>query len=338
MIKPITVLDCFAGMGCSRIALDRLGIPVKEYYSSEVDPHAFKVMKANYPDVIQLGSIEGWESWDIPQPDLIVGGSPCQGFSRSGKGLNFDDPRSKLYFTFEAILKHYKPQWWLLENVDMLDEWRDTISRRLGIRPIKIDSALVSAQSRVRLYWTNINSRLDMFDYPYCDIGQPGDKKIKLVDILEDIPDCLTGFELREKSKTLRIGGVNSPIGSKQEWDSPFEILGGAIRGRYLINDIRQDSKMKTAGLTKQRVETRTDSKSNTVTTVEKDNILVLLHNQEIHTRRYSPVECEHLQTVPTNYTKVKGVSKTQRLKLLGNGMTVDVICWILSHIEELNQ
>ena len=115
----MNVLSLFDGMSCGQIALERAGIKVDNYYASEIDPYAMKITMNNYPKTIQLGSITEWRKWDIPAPDLICGGSPCQGFSFAGKGLNFDDPRSKLFLEFHDILKHYKPKQFLLENVIM---------------------------------------------------------------------------------------------------------------------------------------------------------------------------------------------------------------------------
>lgn len=170
----IVVLSLFDGMSCGRIALERAGIKVKKYYASEIDKHAQIVSAANYPDIIRLGDITKWQEWKIEKPDLIMGGSPCQGFSFAGKGLNFNDLRSKLFFTFVDILKHYKPKYFLLENVKMKKEYQKVISDCLGVEPIEINSALVSAQNRKRLYWTNIPG-----------VSQPKDKGILLKDIIE---------------------------------------------------------------------------------------------------------------------------------------------------------
>ena len=167
------VLSCFDGMSCGQIAFERAGIPVEKYYASEIDKYAIQVTQANYPDTVQLGSITEWQSWNIEKPDIIIGGSPCQGFSFAGKQLNFEDERSKLFFTFVDILKHYKPKYFLLENVKMKKEWKDIISKELGVEPIEINSSLLSAQNRPRLYWTNI---------PNVDI--PKDKGLLFKDVL----------------------------------------------------------------------------------------------------------------------------------------------------------
>ena len=176
----MNVLSLFDGMSCGQIALERAGIAVDKYYASEIDKYAVAVTQKNYPETIQLGDITAWNEWDIEQPDIIMGGSPCQGFSFAGKQLNFEDERSKLFFVFVDILKHYKPKYFLLENVMMKQEYQDKISDMLGVHPIRINSALVSAQNRKRLYWTNIEG-----------VEQPVDKGIVLKDILEINADAV---------------------------------------------------------------------------------------------------------------------------------------------------
>lgn len=162
----MNVLSLFDGIGCGRLALERAGIQVDNYFASEIDKHAIAVTQRHYPNIIQLGDVSNWRKWDLPQIDLLIGGSPCQGFSSAGKQLNFDDPRSKLFFEFIEVLKNYRPKHFLLENVVMKSEWRDIISELIGVKPVKINSKLVSAQSRSRLYWTNIN----ITEFPECSL------------------------------------------------------------------------------------------------------------------------------------------------------------------------
>lgn len=171
----INVLSLFDGMSCGQIALERAGIKVDKYFASEIDKYAIKVTQENYPDTIQLGDVTKiYGGYITEKIDLLIGGSPCQGFSFAGKGLNFEDPRSKLFFEFVCLLRECKPKYFLLENVKMKKEYQDVISEMLGVQPILINSALVSAQNRQRLYWTNIQ----------C-VMQPKDKGVKLNDILE---------------------------------------------------------------------------------------------------------------------------------------------------------
>ena len=176
----MNVFSCFDGMGCARIALDRLGIPVNNYFAAEIDKYAIKIAKKNYPDIFHVGDItkikDYFEFCQGNTPiDLMIGGSPCQGFSFAGKQLNFDDPRSKLFFEFVWFYYRLKPKYFLLENVPMKKECQDVISKYLGVEPIVINSSLVSAQNRHRLYWTNLP-----FDY------LPEDKGIMLKDVLLD--------------------------------------------------------------------------------------------------------------------------------------------------------
>lgn len=152
----INVLSLFDGMSCGQIALERASIEVENYFSSEIDKFAMKVTNANYPNTIQLGDVRSIDLESLPSIDLLIGGSPCQGFSFIGKQLNFEDERSALFFEYVRILKEVKPKYFLLENVVMKKEYQDVISSYLGAEPIKINSSLVSAQNRLRLYWTNI--------------------------------------------------------------------------------------------------------------------------------------------------------------------------------------
>lgn len=182
----MNVLSLFDGMSCCQLALKKLGVKVDKYYASEIDPYAIKVTMANFPDTIHLGDVTRVSGKDLPEITLLAGGSPCQGFSFAGKGLNFDDPRSKLFFEFVRLKNELKPKYFLLENVRMKKEHEVVISKYLGVEPIVINSALVSAQNRVRLYWCNINAKeYNLFGDIMPDIPQPADKGILLRDILQ---------------------------------------------------------------------------------------------------------------------------------------------------------
>lgn len=179
----MNVLSLFDGISAGQVALNKAGIKIDNYYSSEIDRYAIQITTKNYPNTNQLGDISNWRDWDIDfsKIDLVIGGSPCQGFSFAGKQLNFKDERSKLFFEYVNILNHIRllnPKVkFLLENVRMKQQYQDVISSYLGVQPIAINSSLVSAQNRLRYYWTNID-----------DIEQPKDKEIKLKDILVDNP------------------------------------------------------------------------------------------------------------------------------------------------------
>ena len=174
-MEKINVLSLFDGISCGHIALDKAGIPINKYYASEIDKYAIKVTNKNYPETINLGDVTIVSGELFTEKiDLLIGGSPCQGFSQAGKMKNFDDPRSKLFWEYVRILQEVKPKYFLLENVVMKQEWQDIISEALGVKPIMIDSSLTSAATRKRLYWTNIPG-----------VGQPEDLGITFGDIRE---------------------------------------------------------------------------------------------------------------------------------------------------------
>lgn len=249
------VLSLFDGMSCGRIALERAGIPVVMYISSEVDKYAIQVADKNYPQdsYFRMGDVCGVKAEQLPPIDLLIGGSPCQSFSFAGKrkgmstkcdleilsleqymglraeGFEFQG-QSYLFWEYMRILKEVKPKYFLLENVVMTKKWERVLSDAIGVEPIMINSALVSAQNRKRLYWTNIPG-----------VEQPGDRGLVLNDILED--------------------GTG---------------VGAAMRGRYVVDGKRQDHRMKVSGLTTQRLELRDDEKTNALTTVEIDTLVVL--------------------------------------------------------------
>ena len=153
----MNVLSLFDGMSCGQIALERAGLAVDTYYASEIDQPAINVCLDNYPNTVQLGDVTKIDTLDLPPNiDLLLAGSPCQGFSFMGKQLAFDDPRSSLYFEFLRIKNEIGPEYFLLENVHMKQEFQDVITDHLGVAPIAINSAVLCAASRPRLYWTNI--------------------------------------------------------------------------------------------------------------------------------------------------------------------------------------
>ena len=153
----MNVLSLFDGMSCGQIALERAKIKVDKYFASEIDKNAIIITQKNYPNTIQLGDICKIDGTKLPKIDLLIGGSPCQGFSSAGKELNFNDERSKLIFEYIRLLHETRPTYFLLENVLMKQEWQDIINDLVGVKPILLNSSLVSAQTRRRLYWTNIS-------------------------------------------------------------------------------------------------------------------------------------------------------------------------------------
>ena len=176
--KPVlgVVLSLFDGMSCGQIALNRAGIPYSKYYASEIDKHAIKVTQHNYPDTIQLGDVTKVFAKDLPKIDLMIGGSPCQGFSIAGKRLNFNDDRSKLFFEFVRLKNELNPKYFLLENVRMTDNVADAIDELLGVKRIYIDSRNFTGMIRKRYYWTNI------------PINEIPTKKVTIEDLLDNEP------------------------------------------------------------------------------------------------------------------------------------------------------
>jgi len=309
-VKKIgNVLSLFDGMSCGQIALNKLGIEYEGFYSSEIDKHAIKVAQHNFPNTIQIGDVTKVKAENLPKIDLLIGGSPCQGFSFSGKGLNFEDPRSKLFFEFVRLVKETKPRYFLLENVKMKKEYEQVITDYLGVEPIEINSSLVSAQNRVRLYWTNIPN-----------IQQPEDKGIGLTDILEDDdkinPGAIRGRQLNKAT----------------------------ILGRRLNEEgKREDYNMKIPITQCLEVRATNTNKSNCITTVAKDNVLTTMpigrhpdaFKNNLPFRYYTIKEYCRLQTVPEDY--FDGVaSENQVRKMIGNGWTVDVIAHIFKNMETL--
>ena len=274
----MNVLSLFDGISCGQVALNRLGIKYENYFSSEVDPYAIKITQKNFPNTIQLGDVTQIKSSDLPQIDLLIGGSPCQGFSNVGKGLNFDDPRSKLFFEFVRIKNELNPKYFLLENVVMKKEWQDIISEHMGVKPIQINSKLVSCQNRPRLYWTNIPN-----------ITQPKDLGLRICDVISpEFSDKYPNY--------LDLSFYGKPQTRK---------------------DVVQHYKGKASCLT---------------ASMYKGQISSYCKNDLGEVYKYSPQDCELMQTLPLNYTS--GLSNTQRYKMLGNGWTVDVIAHIFKNME----
>ena len=307
-------------MSCGQIALSRAGIKPEKYYAAELDKHAITVTRANYPSTIQLGDVTKWGEWDIDWKsiDLLIGGSPCQGFSFAGKQLAFDDPRSALFFEYVNILNHIRKHnpdvKFLLENVKMKQEFLDVISDHLGVEPVFINSSLVSAQNRQRYYWAN------------WEFAQPEDKGVVLADIIE------SGVVDREKSFCIDAsyfkGGNLKSYFEKNRRQLVFDL--SEINPRCAEVTINEN------GVRPHRNDPRKSGISELgrmlFSDAEKSYALTTSHMpkliDEIGYRKLTPIECERLQTVPDNYTN--HVSNTQRYKMLGNGWTVDVIAHIL--------
>jgi len=304
----VNVLSLFDGMSCGQIALDRLGIEVNQYFASEIDKYAMQVTKKNYPNTQHIGNVLDVKGEDLPKIGLLIGGSPCQGFSFAGKQLNFDDPRSKLFFEFVRLLDETKPRYFLLENVRMKKEYQEIISEHLGVEPVMINSALISAQNRVRLYWTNIPG-----------LEQPEDKGILLKDVLETEVD--EKYFYSEKAiGYLDRNKINKRFANYKE-DEKANCL-TAVYSKGLPYNVYVDREKSNCILA--------NYGNMACINYNKSQGQIVFHNELI--RKLTPMECERLQTVPDGYTE--GVSNTQRYKMLGNGWTVDVIAHIFKGIE----
>jgi len=265
----MNVLSLFDGISAGQVALQRLGIKVDNYYASEIDKYAIKVTQKNFPNTIQIGDVTKVKGSDLPVIDLLIGGSPCQGFSFAGKQLAFDDPRSKLFFEYVRLLKECNPRYFLLENVKMKKEFQDVISEYLGVQPIEINSALVSAQNRKRLYWTNIPN-----------ITQPEDKGILLRDIIEyGIVDDRMTKDNKAYCLTASYSGAVAWNSIERKQRSMINITDSlsniaSITGRRINeNGVREDYN-KEVPITQCLQVKEDNSKSGCLTTVEKDNVL----------------------------------------------------------------
>lgn len=328
------VLSLFDGIACGRLALKRAGIQVDSYDAFEIDKAAIKVATTNFPDINEWGDVRNADFSQFVGYDLLIGGSPCTNFSSSGKrngmttkdkfelttlddylklkeeGCEFDG-QSYLFWEYVRALRAVKPKFFLLENVKMKKQWQDIITRELGVEPIEINSKLVSAQNRVRLYWTNIPN-----------VMAPADKGIKLVDILENI-DFLHPGAIRGRNvilhKAVIIGRRLNPDGHREDNNRSIPII--------------------------QCLEVRKTNcdKSNCLTTVEKDNVLTplpigryvdcygLISGNRLPFRHYTRTEYERLQTLPDGYTR--WISESAAKKAIGNGWTVDIIAHIFDNL-----
>lgn len=321
MEKGIKVLSLFDGISCGQIALNKANIKVDKYFASEIDKKAIEVTQYNYPQTVQLGNVEDIDFSAIGDIDLLIGGSPCTNFSVAGrlegmvtksgevldsldkylelknKGFEFKG-QSYLFWEFIRALRELKPKYFLLENVKMRKEWEDLISKELGVKPVIINSNLVSAQNRVRLYWTNIP-----------DVTIPDDKGLSLRDAIEE--DANEEF-LLDKNQFDRASYLKGAKKIQREKNGfKYNYSEGAMA---FPNDLDKKANcLLAAGQPISRSSTYIETKKGV--------------------RKITPTEAEKLQTVPKNYTNVQGVSDSKRYSLLGNGWTVDVIAHILKNL-----
>lgn len=311
----MNVLSLFDGISCGMISLERANIKVDNYYSSEIEKGALEISKKNYPKIIRMGDVTNIDEKALellPKIHLILAGSPCQGFSRNGNMLNFEHYQSKLFFDFIRILKwirenNNKEVKFLLENVEMKKEWRNTITEFVEVDPIDINSNLLSAQNRPRTYWTNIKN-----------VKAPSNLNIRLKDILEEVEvsdfvkhqGILVDSKFNEKELNL-INVVNGEVRISQATKQGYIIAEDGDG----INLSFPTSKTRRGRVIKQKSNTL-DKQCNVC--VYYDGIL----------RKLTINELEKLQTLPIGYTEC--VSEQKRRNAIGNGWTVDVISHIL--------
>jgi site-specific DNA-cytosine methylase len=292
--NKMNILSLFDGKSCGQIALNELGIKYDNYFASEIDKYAIKVAQKNYPNTIQLGSVVNVKSETLPKIDLLIGGSPCQGFSFAGKQLNFNDPRSKLFFEFVRLKNECQPRYFLLENVPMRKEYQQVITDILGVEPIMINSNLFTAQDRKRIYWTNI---------PILELPRNCDMCISdIVGFYSEIPKKEDVF-LEIKMHTKREFGVT--ISKK-----------GRVRPHRL--DASKSGISEIGTLVNPSDKCVTIIASHAPKTYKSNPFKIYELSQE---------ECEQIQGVPLGYTAC--VTERQAKKMLGNGWTVPVIAHI---------
>lgn len=361
------VLSLFDGISCARVALERAGFDIEKYYASEIDKYAIQIAQKNYPDTTQVGSVTELKGEDFKDIDLLIGGSPCQDLSIAKKDRQgLKGARSGLFYEYVRILNEVEPRYFILENVNsMPKEAKEQITEIMGVEPIMINAALVSAQNRKRLFWTNIPN-----------VTQPEDGGILLRDILEKDVDEKYNVNLSEKyglkglyeqdskSKALTAtcwkgygnDGVSTvrvgQIGKGGQGDRIYSPDGksvnlsangggrGAKTGLYCVSvAFRNKNRSKHQGKDGEKYG---DYKKDYVWEEEKSgkSFCVKSATQEFSVklndtiiRKLTPIECERLQSLPDNYTE--GVSNTQRYKALGNAFNVEVVKHIVSFIPQ---
>ena len=297
----MNVLSLFDGMSCGQLTLRELGIPVTNYFASEIDKHAMSITQHNFPNTIQLGDVRNVKAEDLPQIDLLLGGSPCQGFSVGGLRANLEDPRSALYFEFERLVKECKPKYFLLENVIMEDWPKEVITTRLGYESIELCGSAFSAIRRPRLYWSNIPIK------PVTDYN---------TDVISDIIDADT-VDNSDLTHPLTVNDLKH----QPEWQ---------IREGTTYLSWNHSHKTNTEWPQSKRAN-YLHAKALTLCTKDLSKV-ILKDNNTI--RKMSVSELERGHGIPVGYTSC--ASRAQAVHAMGNGWHIDVIKHILGDLSKL--
>ncbi len=323
--QGLIVISLFDGISCGLTALKRAGIKVSEYHAFENDKYAIQIAKKNHPEIIHHGEINFMTDFSqFKGADLLIGGSPCQGFSLAGKGLNFKDPRSQLFFEFVRARNEIKPKHFLLENVKMKKEIQDAISKQMKCKPILINSALVSAQNRKRLYWCN------------WKVGQPEDKGIFLKDIIEesDNPEFQSDgwHKWWHKNKEFQLKKRYSIITNNEQ---KAITMTARQYASYNGNFVELEKSHYSDRCKKQIKKNSKNPEQKAVSVCTNSNLTgsgvnIITYDDKLY-RKLTVSECCRLQTLPDDYCD--SVSSTQAYKALGNGWTVSVISHLFKGI-----
>lgn len=303
------VLSLFDGISCGMVALERADIPVERYVAYEIDRYAIQISKKNYPNIEHCGNVLDGDFAQYKDFDLLIGGSPCTYWSiaKSNRETTPDGVGGQLFIQYVRALKESNCKYFLYENnFSIHKNIKDFISEKLGVQPIMINSALVSAQSRKRYYWTNIPN-----------VQQPTDKGIVLKDILIAEDDINYKNEM-SKIKPL-YNYLPTPRYKKIIALSPIRIgqIGKGGQGQRIYSPQGKSVTLSANGGGQG----------------EKTGLYKIdFPNGEYVIRKLTPIEAERVQTLPDNYTE--GISNTQRYKCIGNGWTVDVIAHILKNLK----
>lgn len=337
-MKKLNVLSLFDGISCGRVALERAGFEIESYYASEIEESAIKVSNSNWDDIVQIGDIRNIEGNNYKDIDLIIGGSPCQNFSFAGsqngavtkdkievtnlsqyldlkeKGFEFEG-YSYLFWEYVRLLKEINPKYFLLENVKMTEKWKNVITDALGVKPILIDSELVSAQHRERNYWTNIPN-----------VNQPVDKNIFVRDVITSQDEDM---KKKKYCNDSNMKTLMRPFGSKakiltidtKKSNTLLRAMGGGGgNGVYIAEVLHNKDSINTYKIMNNEI------------LINGVSYKTDLPNGEYGVRKLTVKECCRLQTLPDNYCDI--VSNSEAYKAIGNGWTVDVIAHILRNIQ----